>query len=171
MNQIWNFKKFEELTSNELYDILRLRNEVFVVEQQCIYNECDNKDQKCMHLWCSLDGRIAGYCRIVPPGVSYPEASFGRIVSHPEFRNLKLGHQMMRYILQIAQNHYHTDVIRISAQVYLGKFYEQYGFKQISEPYLEDTLPHMEMLRGQGVRTYIMYDVQSIMYDVLSTMY
>lgn len=147
MNPIWHFKKFNELTPEELYEILRLRNEVFVVEQQCIYNECDGKDYLCLQLWCTLDDKIVASCRIVPPGVSYDEPSFGRIVSHPAYRHLKLGHQMMNYILEIAKNHYKTTKMRISAQVYLGKFYEKYGFKQVSEQYLEDTLPHMEMLR------------------------
>lgn len=147
-NLVWHFKKFEELNPFELYEILQLRNEVFVVEQNCVYNECDGKDLKCLHLWCTLDGKIVAYCRVVPPGVSYSEASFGRIVSKPGYRDLKLGHQMMNYIFQIVENHYHTDTIRISAQVYLEKFYAQYGFEQVSEQYLEDTLPHMEMLRS-----------------------
>lgn len=146
-NLIWHFKKFRDLNPFELYKILKLRNEVFVVEQSCIYNECDDKDLKCFHLWCTLNDEIVSYCRIVPPGVSYPEPSFGRIVSHPKHRDLKLGHQMMSHLLQIIENYYHTGSVRISAQVYLGKFYEKYGFRQVSEQYLEDTLPHMEMLR------------------------
>lgn len=145
---IWHFKKFDDLSPAELYEILRLRNEVFVVEQNCVYNECDGKDYSCFHLWCTLDGQVVASCRIVPPGISYEEPSFGRIVSRPGFRDLKLGHLMMDQIIQIIRNHYHTDKIRISAQVYLGKFYRQYGFTQTSEQYLEDTLPHMEMLRG-----------------------
>lgn len=145
---VWHFKSFDALTPTELYEILRLRNEVFVVEQNCIYNECDGKDIKCHHLWCSLGGEIIGYCRIVSPGVSYVEPSFGRLVSKPGYRELKLGHQMLGLIIQIIKNHYHTGRIRISAQVYLKQFYAQYGFVQVSEEYLEDTLPHMEMLRG-----------------------
>ncbi len=151
MNQlVWHFKKFDELTASELYEILKLRNEVFVVEQNCVYNECDGKDYHCFQLWCSLNGQIIGSCRIVPPGISYPEPSFGRIVSHPDFRHLKLGHKMMEYILQIIKNYWNTDAVRISAQVYLGKFYQQYGFIQTSEEYLEDLLPHMEMRRAMG---------------------
>lgn len=144
---VWHFKNFDQLTPAELYEILRLRNEVFVVEQNCVYNECDGKDYKCLQLWCTLDGQIVGSCRIVPPGVSYDEPSFGRIVSKPGFRDLKLGHRMMNFILQIIRNYYHTERVRISAQVYLKKFYETYGFRQVSEEYLEDLLPHMEMLR------------------------
>ncbi|MFA5620555.1 MAG: GNAT family N-acetyltransferase [Weeksellaceae bacterium] len=148
MNQLhWHFKNFNDLTSTELYEILHLRNEVFVVEQDCIYNECDGKDYHCFHLWCTLENKIVGYSRIVPPGISYEIPSFGRIVSHPDFRHLKLGHQLIRHNLQIIQNFYQTDNVRISAQVYLKKFYEQYGFQQTSEEYLEDSLPHIEMTR------------------------
>ncbi|MDD3772338.1 MAG: GNAT family N-acetyltransferase [Weeksellaceae bacterium] len=151
MNLIWHFKKFEEFNPNELYAILRLRNDVFIVEQKCIYNECDNKDPKCFHLWCTQNNKIIGYCRIVPPGVSYKEASFGRIVSHPDYRHLKIGHSLMRYLIQIIQNFYPSTPIRISAQTYLKKFYESYGFEQVSEEYLEDNLPHMEMLKKEFI--------------------
>lgn len=151
MNLVWHFKTFDELSPRELYNILQLRTEVFIVEQNCIYNECDGKDFQCTQLWCTLDDKIVGSCRIVPPGVSYAEPSFGRIASHPDYRNLKLGHKMMEMILEIIRNHYDTEAVRISAQVYLGKFYEKYGFKQVSEEYLEDLLPHMEMLRSESV--------------------
>lgn len=151
MNQlVWHFKKFDELTPVELYEILRLRNEVFVVEQNCVYNECDGKDYKCFQLWCTIDGQIVGSCRVVPPGISYPEPSFGRIVSKPGFRNLRLGHQMMEHILEIIKNYWRTEKVRISAQVYLKCFYEKYGFIQVSEEYLEDLLPHIEMLKGDN---------------------
>lgn len=147
MKLIWHFKSFNDLSPFELYEILRLRNEVFIIEQNCIYNECDNKDLESYHLWCSLEGKIIGYCRLVPPEVSYSEPSFGRIVSHPDYRNLKLGHLMLGFVNQIVKNYYKTSSIRISAQVYLRNFYESYGFRQVSEEYLEDNLPHMEMLK------------------------
>ena len=148
MKLIWHYKKFEELTSLELYKILQLRVEVFVVEQNCLYNECDGKDLKCDHLWCELGGKILAYCRIVPPGVSYVEPSIGRVVSHPEYRDRKLGYELMRHSIQIIENHFETEKIRISAQSYLKHFYEKFGFQQVSEEYLEDNLPHMEMLRS-----------------------
>lgn len=147
MQLIWHYKDFDELTPRELYKIMQLRNEVFVVEQNCIYNECDGKDFHCAQLWATLGDEIVASCRIVPPGISFEEPSIGRIVSHPDFRHLKLGHQIMRHSLQIIKNHYHTDRVKISAQVYLKEFYEKYGFKQNSEEYLEDLLPHMEMLK------------------------
>lgn len=148
MNWIWHYKKFEDLTSYELYKILELRVEVFVVEQNCLYNECDGKDLKCDHLWCELDGEIMAYCRIVPPGVSYSEPSIGRVVSHPKHRDKKLGYELMRHSLQIIDNHYQAKSVRISAQSYLKSFYEKFGFQQVSEEYLEDNLPHMEMLKS-----------------------
>ncbi|MBA5629338.1 GNAT family N-acetyltransferase [Moheibacter lacus] len=148
MNLLWHYKEFDELTSAELYEILSLRVTVFMVEQDCLYNEVDGKDPKCSHLWCTMDGKILAYCRIVPPGVSYEVPSFGRVVSHPEARHLKLGHQLMRNAIEIIQNHFQTSQIKISAQTYLKNFYAQYGFEQTSEEYLEDGLPHMEMLRN-----------------------
>jgi len=147
MNLIWHYKEFDELTPRELYDIFHLRVMVFMVEQDCLYNEVDGKDLKCAHLWCETDGKILAYCRIVPPGVSYTEPSIGRVVSHPEFRHLKLGYQLMRHSLEIIENRYETKSVRISAQSYLKNFYGKFGFQQVSEEYLEDDLPHMEMLK------------------------
>ena len=148
MNLIWHYKEFDELTSAELYEILSLRVTVFMVEQNCLYNEMDGKDPKCAHLWCTMDGKILAYCRIVPPKVSYELPSIGRVVSHPDSRHLKLGHQLMRNAIEIIQNHFQTNSIKISAQSYLKNFYAQYGFEQTSDEYLEDNLPHMEMRRN-----------------------
>src|SRR5690606_38485225 len=120
-NLIWHFKNFEDLTSGELYEILQLRSEVFVVEQNCVYNDCDGKDKKSKHLWLEIEGKIAAYCRIVPPGISYEEPSIGRVVTRSEFRNLKLGNQLMKNVIQISENHFETKSIRISAQSYLKK--------------------------------------------------
>ena len=146
MNLNWHYKNFDELTTLELYKILQLRAEVFVVEQDCPYNDLDNKDLKCGHLWCESDGKAVACCRVVPPGISYEEPSIGRVVSHFEFRHLKLGHQLMRHSLDIIENHFETKSVRISAQSYLKKFYEQHGFGQVSEEYLEDGIPHIQML-------------------------
>lgn len=148
MKQVWHFKEFDKLTPKELYGILGLREEVFIVEQECIYNDLDEKDYKCSHLWCSLNNRVVAVCRIIPPGVSYSEASIGRIATHPDFRHLKLGHRIVEYSLQIIENLYKTQTVRIGAQVYLNDFYEKHGFVRASENYLEDNIPHMEMLRS-----------------------
>lgn len=148
MNIIWSFKKFEELTTTELHDILQLRAEVFVVEQDCPYNDVDGKDPKCGHLWAALDDKVIACTRIVPPGISYAEASIGRVASHANYRHLKLGHQLMSHSLEIIENVYGTSSVRISAQSYLKKFYEKCGFNKVSEEYLEDNIPHIEMLRN-----------------------
>src|SRR5690606_944864 len=99
------------------------------------------------HLWLEIEGKIAAYCRIVPPGISYEEPSIGRVVTRSEFRNLKLGNQLMKNVIQISENHFETKSIRIRAQSYLKKFYENLGFQQVSEEYLEDEIPHIEMLK------------------------
>ncbi len=147
MNITWHFKKFNELTPKELYEILQLRAEVFVVEQDCAYNDVDGKDVNCRHLWAELDEKVITYTRIVPPGISYAEPSIGRVVTHSEYRHLKLGYQLMSHSIQIIENICPSKSIRISAQSYLKVFYEKCGFKQVSEEYLEDNIPHMEMLR------------------------
>lgn len=148
MNIIWNFKKFEELTTKELYEILQLRAEVFVVEQDCPYNDVDGKDVKCGHLWAEMDGKVIACTRIVPPGISYDEPSIGRVATHQNYRHLKLGHQLMRHSIEIIESLYETKSVRISAQSYLKNFYEKCGFKQVSEEYLEDDIPHIEMLKN-----------------------
>lgn len=147
MNIIWHFKEFDELTTKELYEILQLRAEVFVVEQDCPYNDVDGKDVKCSHLWAELDGKVVACTRIVPPGISYAEPSIGRVATHYDYRHLKLGYQLMDHSIQIIENIYPSKSIRISAQSYLKNFYEKCGFKQVSDEYLEDDIPHMEMLR------------------------
>lgn len=147
MNITWHFKEFNELTPKELYEILQLRAEVFVVEQDCPYNDVDGKDVNCSHLWAELDGKVIACTRIVPPGISYAEPSIGRVVTHSDYRHLKLGYQLMSHSIQILENIYPSKPIRISAQSYLKNFYEKCEFKQVSEEYLEDNIPHMEMLR------------------------
>lgn len=147
MKTVWRYKTFEDLTAEELYDLLRLRSEVFVVEQNCVYNDLDGKDKESTHLWAELNGKTVATCRILPPNLSYKEVSIGRIVTDADYRDLKLGHRMMRLALEIIRNRFETETVRISAQVYLRKFYEQYGFVQVSEEYLEDDIPHIEMLR------------------------
>lgn len=147
MNLNWHFKNFDELTTHELYEILKLRAEVFVAEQNCPYNDVDGKDIYCQHLWCTMDEKMIAYARIVPPGISYNEPSIGRVVTHTNYRHLKLGHQLMRHSLEIIENIYNTKSIRISAQAYLKNFYEKSGFTQVSDEYLEDDIPHIEMLK------------------------
>lgn len=149
MDLRWHYKQFDELTPAELYAILKLRIEVFMLEQNCLYNECDGKDRHCSFLWCTIGDRTVASARIVPPGISYREPSIGRVVSHPEFRHLKLGYQLMRHSLEIIENHFGTNIVKISAQSYLKDFYGKFNFEQVSEEYLEDGLPHLEMLKNE----------------------
>lgn len=145
---IWYYKSFDELTSKELYKIVQLRNEVFVIEQDCIYQDCDGKDLFCGHLWATIGDEVAAYSRIVPKEISYEnEPSIGRVISNQKFRRYGLGKQLLKNSVQIIENQFKTSKIRISAQSYLKEFYSSFGFEQVSEEYLEDDIPHIEMLR------------------------
>ncbi len=142
----WTYKKFEDLTPNELYAILQLRNEVFVVEQACVYQDADNKDQKAWHLMGWEKDKLVAYTRILPPGVAYPYASIGRVVTSPLVRRNGAGRELMEYSIQITQELFGKEPIKIGAQLYLRKFYESLGFEQTSEMYLEDDIEHIEMI-------------------------
>ncbi len=143
----WHLKKWEELTATELYGILQLRVDVFVVEQNCPYPELDGKDLKCSHLWISdANGRVHACSRLVPPGVSYNEASIGRVASSLVMRREGLGREVMKRSIEQQQKSYPGLDIRISAQSYLQKFYESFGFEVEGEEYLEDDIPHKEMV-------------------------
>jgi ElaA protein len=142
----WVLKKFDELTTIELYAILQLRNEVFVVEQNCPYQDLDNKDQKSLHFM-GWDGTVlVAYTRIIPQGISYTETSIGRVVTSPKYRSTGAGKELMRRSIEHSFNSLKCNEIKIGAQVYLKTFYETLGFVQCSEPYLEDNIPHIEML-------------------------
>ncbi|WP_317126606.1 GNAT family N-acetyltransferase [Chryseobacterium sp. G0186] len=139
-------KSFDELSTTELYKILKLRNEIFIIEQNCVYQDIDDKDLKCHHLICLVDGNLAGYTRIVPPGLTYEDASIGRVVIGSEYRGLGLGKQLMEHSIQGCKDFLKESTIRISAQLYLLKFYNSLGFKVVGEPYDEDGIPHIEMV-------------------------
>ena len=142
----WKLNYFKELSTEELYTILQLRNEVFVVEQNCVYQDADNKDSISFHLSGWDGGNLVAYCRILPPGVSYTEASIGRVVSSPQYRNKGYGKQLMNEAIINTLAQFGCNTIKISAQLYLQKFYEQLGFVKLSDSYLEDNIPHIEML-------------------------
>ncbi len=142
----WKLNYFKELSTEELYTILQLRNEVFVVEQNCVYQDADNKDSISFHLSGWDGGNLVAYCRILPPGVSYTEASIGRVVSSPEYRNKGYGKQLMNEAIIHTLAQFECNTIKISAQLYLQKFYEQLGFVKLSDSYMEDNIPHIEML-------------------------
>lgn len=142
----WTFKKFDELTPAELYAIMQLRNEVFVVEQNCVYQDADNKDPDCYHFM-GWDGPIlAAYTRIIPQGIAYTEASIGRVLTSPKYRGIGAGRQLMIKSISLTFNQFNSSVIKIGAQLYLKNFYESLGFIKCSEEYLEDNIPHIEML-------------------------
>ena len=145
---IWELKSFNELTNEELYQVLRLRSEVFVVEQGCNFMDMDNKDQKCMHLLGSRDGVLLAYSRIVPAGLSYEQPSIGRIVVSGKGRGLGLGIELLNVSILKLKERYGPTAIRIGAQLYLKRFYESFGFIQSSDIYQEDLIDHIEMLRA-----------------------
>lgn len=149
MNAQWTYKAFSLLTTDELYKILKLRSEVFVIEQQCIYADADNKDQDSYHLCGWADTALAAYARVLPPGLSYREASIGRVLTAAAFRKTGLGKQLMEKALQLTLNQFPGHPIRIGAQYYLEKFYSEQGFAKCGEIYLEDGIEHIEMLFKQ----------------------
>ena len=152
----WILKKFDELTLHELYAILRLRNEVFVVEQNCVYQDLDNKDQLSYHLmgWsedpqgrpAETKNHLIAYTRLLPPGVSYAEASIGRVVTSAIQRRNGLGRELMQESVRRLYDLFGKGPIRIGAQVYLLEFYSSLGFIQASDIYDEDGIDHIEML-------------------------
>lgn len=142
----WVCKHFSELSTEELYQILRLRSEVFVVEQNCVFLDMDNKDLVCDHVMGWREDELLGYSRIVPPGISYVESSIGRIVSSPAARGLGVGRELMLQSIQTLYRLHGKRDIRIGAQYYLKGFYESFGFVQTGEIYPEDGINHIEML-------------------------
>jgi len=140
-------KAFDDLTPHELYEIMRLRNEVFVLEQLCVYQDADNKDQRSHHLMIKDNGKLIAYARLLPPGVSYPEMSIGRVISSPEYRRKGAGRLLMQKAIEGCHELFGEGPIRIGAQLYLKKFYESFGFVQAGDMYLEDNIEHIEMER------------------------
>jgi ElaA protein len=138
-------KSFSELTTIELYQILQLRSEVFVVEQDCVYQDVDGKDQKAIHVFGVKNDKIVAYTRIFKPGDYFENSSIGRVVVAESERKFGYGFDLMKASIKAIQEHYNQINITISAQVYLTKFYNSLGFKQIGEEYLEDGIPHIRM--------------------------
>lgn len=140
-------KTFQELSTDELYVILRLRAEVFVVEQNCPYQDLDSKDQSCHHLMLYDSGELVAYCRLVPAGISYSENAIGRVISAPSHRGKGLGKKIMELAITYCEGIWGKGPIRLGAQVYAKGFYESLGFVAEGEEYLEDDIPHVEMVR------------------------
>jgi ElaA protein len=151
MNITWKIKFFDELSVKELYEIMQLRAEVFIVEQNCPYQDADGKDLKSFHLMGFNDQRqLIVYSRILPQNISYPEASIGRVISSPKIRGTGSGQRLMDKSLEVIQNKFGNVAVKIGAQAYLKKFYESFGFIQTSDEYMEDNIPHIEMVRAPG---------------------
>lgn len=139
-------KEFNELNAEELYEILKLRINIFIVEQNCPYEECDDKDKSSYHLYLKDNDKILAYLRVVKKGISYNEISIGRVVVNSKYRGQNLGRELMTKAINFIINELKEKNIRISAQLYLEEFYKSFGFKSVTEQYLEDNIPHIEML-------------------------
>ena len=142
----FTLKTFDQLTNTELYNILKERTNVFVVEQSCPYPEVDGKDVQSYHLYKEENGEILAYLRILPPGVSYAELSIGRVLVKKEYRGQRLAHELMVRALQFIDEELNETTVKIQAQDYLRNFYSSFGFEAISEVYLDDGIPHVDML-------------------------
>ncbi|MGB0897492.1 MAG: GNAT family N-acetyltransferase [Flavobacteriaceae bacterium] len=141
-------KTFQELTTNELYAMLQLRSEVFVVEQDCVYQDVDGKDDKAIHVLGYKNNVLIGYSRLFKPGNYFSEASIGRVIIKASERKFGYGHDLIQKSIEIIETQFNTKDIHISAQTYLKTFYESHGFQQIGEGYLEDDIPHIKMIKS-----------------------
>lgn len=149
----WLARRFSELDLDTLYALLKLRSEVFVVEQNCVYLDPDGKDRhpETVHLLgIADDGSLAGYLRILPAGLSYPQASFGRVLTAPAWRGRGLGDPMLHAALDEIERRWPGADVQIGAQAHLQGYYGRHGFEPSSEPYVEDGIPHIDMLRRAG---------------------
>lgn len=148
----WQWKKFNELSTADLYEILKVRQEVFAVEQDCVYQDVDDLDKFSWHLMAwnvsdSVSPGIHAYLRVVFPTYKYREPSIGRVLTVKQARGTGLGKELLRIALLNMEREYKNQPVRISAQQYLQDFYADYGFEKVSEPYDEDGIPHIEMLK------------------------
>lgn len=147
-NITWQCLRFSDLSTAQLYAILKARSEVFVLEQNCVYLDMDGADSACLHLvaW-TAEQEVAAYLRLVPPGLKFAEASLGRVISSASLRGTGIGKQLLTKALQQLALLYPGQPVRIGAQQYLEKFYRSFGFVTDSAMFLEDGIPHLEMLR------------------------
>ncbi len=147
MDLTWFLEGWDKLSLDRWYAVAKLRCEVFVVEQNCPYQDFDGKDQQSLHLWAEgPNGVVHAYLRIVAPGISYDEVSIGRVATSAAVRGTGAGKDLMRRGIDAVRQRYGEVSIRISAQQYLTRFYNDFGFQTVGEPYLEDDIPHIEML-------------------------
>jgi len=143
----WEVKKYSDLTLNEFHDLTALRIEVFIIEQNCPYQDLDGKDKLSYHLLGKdAEGNIVATLRIIPKGISYPEISIGRVVTSPKIRKYKKGHIMMTFAMNFIADNLSDQSVRLSAQTHLVNYYKKHGFVETGKTYLEDDIPHSEML-------------------------
>ena len=149
MTLSWTIKPFDELTLTELYTLLRLRVEVFVVEQNCPFQDIDGMDDRAYHLLGSTEtGELAAYARLFDAGISYEQVAIGRVAVGLAHRRLGLGQELMQQAVAQCEVLFGAQAIKVGAQLYLKRFYEGFGFVQCGEGYLEDGIPHIPMLRN-----------------------
>ena len=141
----WSCEKFEALSSHKLYEILKLRVNVFVVEQNCPYPEIDGNDYEAIHVSYADEKGIAAYTRLLPKGVKYEDPSIGRVIVRSDLRGTGIAHKLMENAVNYVLTEWQPEKIRLQAQTHLAKFYEKHGFEVISEPYTEDQIPHVDM--------------------------
>ncbi|WP_461615207.1 GNAT family N-acetyltransferase [Clostridium sp. Marseille-QA1073] len=146
----WKLKKFEELTTLELHNIVRERINVFVVEQNCIYEELDGLDLKSYHLFKEENNNVIAYLRIIPKGLVYDEVAIGRVLTVKEHRGKGTFAELMEKAINFIENELNEKSIKISAQEYLRKAYGKFGFKEVSEVYLDVNIPHVEMVYNKN---------------------
>ena len=145
MNPTWQTLSFNDLTKQQLYDLLKLRQDVFVIEQTCIYPDLDEKDQRAFHVLGYVDDKLAAYARVFDAGDYFEAPSFGRITTAMDFRKQGLGKQLVEETLKSMKARWPGKAYKISAQCYLINFYREFGFEQKGEEYLEDGIPHVAM--------------------------
>ena len=144
----FDIKTYDQLTKDELYDLLQLRAEVFVVEQDCPYQDVDGKDKKAVHVLGYKEEKLVAYTRIFKQGDYFENASIGRVVVSKNQRKFGYGYDLMNASIQVVEKLFKTNTIEISAQTYLKKFYNNLGFKEVGEGYLEDDIPHIKMVKN-----------------------
>jgi ElaA protein len=142
----WKLTDFANLLPLEIYKILQLRSEVFILEQHCLFMDADNGDYLAWHLCAWADDKLIGYARIIPPGQNYKEPSIGRVLTSRQFRKQGIGKELMQRSISAVYNLFGKTSIQIGAQLYLKKFYEGFGFRQNSDVYFEDHIEHIKMI-------------------------
>jgi ElaA protein len=147
MNIIFETLDFQDFTPQQLYAYMQLRSEVFVVEQNCVYQDLDGIDEFSKHVLVYQKEQLIACARIVPASVLYDTISIGRVIVAPSHRGKSLGHQLMTYCIEQIVSLFNSDKIVLSAQAHLQGFYAQHGFNAIGEGYLEDGIPHVKMLK------------------------